>query len=102
MAACASVREVSAVSTAHSLAALPGGTATPVRVLIVCLLAAASLPLGTVDRASAAAVDHLVVSEVVTGGANASDELIELYNPSSAPLPLEGLELVYVTASGAT
>jgi hypothetical protein len=45
---------------------------------------------------------HLVVSEVMTGGASASDEFIELYNPSSAELPLEGLEVVYVTASGAT
>ena len=46
--------------------------------------------------------DHLVVSEVVTGGASASDELIEIHNPTLAALPLEGLELVYVTASGAT
>ena len=90
------------MSIVHPLAALPRCVATPVRVLIVCLLSAALLPLGSVDRASAAAVDHIVVSEVVTGGTSASDELIELYNPSSAPLPLEGLELVYVTASGAT
>ena len=45
---------------------------------------------------------HLVVSEVVTGGASASDELIELYNPSSSALALDGLELIYVSASGAT
>ena len=38
----------------------------------------------------------------MTGGASASDELIEIYNPTAAALPLEGLELVYVTASGAT
>jgi hypothetical protein len=48
------------------------------------------------------APDHLVVSEVMTGGASASDEFIELYNPTSSMLPLEGLEVVYVTASGAT
>ena len=46
--------------------------------------------------------DHLVISEVVTGAGSASDELIELYNPTAGALPLEGLELVYVTASGAT
>lgn len=46
--------------------------------------------------------DHLVISEIVTGGASASDELIELYNPTTVALPLEGLELIYVTASGAT
>lgn len=45
---------------------------------------------------------HLVVSEVATGGASASDEFIELYNPGALAMPLEGLELVYVTASGAT
>ena len=46
--------------------------------------------------------EHLVISEVVTGGTSASDELIELYNPSPGPLPLEGLELVYASASGLT
>jgi len=45
---------------------------------------------------------HLLVSEVVTGGASASDELIELHNPTASPLPLDGLEVIYVTASGAT
>jgi hypothetical protein len=52
--------------------------------------------------ATADGVDHLVVSEVMTGAASASDEFIELYNPTPAALPLEGLEIVYVTASGAT
>jgi cell division septation protein DedD len=45
---------------------------------------------------------HLVISELVTGGTSASDELIELYNPDPAALPVQGLELVYVTATGAT
>src|SRR5439155_25702076 len=45
---------------------------------------------------------HLVVSELITGGASASDEFLELYNPTLAALPLEGLEVVYVTATGAT
>ena len=66
------------MSIAHPPAAMPRAAATPVRVIVVCLLSAALLPLGTVGRASAAAVDHLVVSEVVTGGASASDELIEV------------------------
>ena len=38
----------------------------------------------------------------MTGGASASDEFIELYNPSAVALPLEGLEVIYVTASGGT
>ena len=62
---------------------------------------------GPVNLAGAGALSveplgHLVVSEVVTGGANASDELIELYNPSSSALPLEGLEVIYVSATGGT
>ncbi len=51
---------------------------------------------------SEAASAHLVVSEVLTGATSASDEFIELFNPASGSLPLEGLELVYVTASGGT
>ena len=46
--------------------------------------------------------DHLVISEVVTGGGSASDELIEIHNPTSASLPLAGLELIYASATGAT
>lgn len=62
-------------------------------------------PVGVAVQADALAaepVDHLVVSEVMTGGASASDELIELYNPSTSALPLEGLEVIYVTATGGT
>lgn len=78
-----------------------------VAVLAVAIDHALALPLprdATGAPVSLAAVTpgHLVVSEVMTGGASASDEFIELYNPTAAPLPLEGLEVVYVTASGAT
>lgn len=68
---------------------------------LLVFLIVATLPLATVS-AVAATPDHLLISEVVTGGASASDELIELYNPTTGPLPLEGLELVYVSASGLT
>lgn len=44
----------------------------------------------------------LLVSEVVTGGASASDEFVELYNAASVALNLDGLELAYVTATGST
>ena len=71
-----------------------------VLILAVAVVAAIGLPLQTV-RADGLP-DHLVVSEVVTGGASASDEFIEIYNPTAGALPLEGLELIYVTASGAT
>lgn len=69
-------------------------------VAAVTTVVASAFPI---DAASATDLpDHLVVSEVVTGGASASDELIELYNPTAAALPLEGLELIYVSSTGAT
>jgi Lamin Tail Domain len=44
----------------------------------------------------------LLLAEVVTGGASASDEYVELTNASSSTLDLAGLELVYVTSTGST
>jgi hypothetical protein len=44
----------------------------------------------------------MLVSEVVTRAAAASDQYVELYNASAAGMDLAGLELVYVTASGLT
>jgi len=72
-----------------------------VLVLIAALAPAMLVPLGVV-RADHGGAGHLLISEVVTGGASASDEFVELYNPGPLELPLEGLELVYVSASGAT
>ena len=44
----------------------------------------------------------VVVGEVVTGGASASDEYVEIANVSSASVDLAGLELAYATSSGST
>lgn len=71
-------------------------------VIAVALALGTQLPLGVARGVLSGEVDHLVMSEVVTGGTSASDELIELHNPTGAALPLEGLELIYVSASGAT
>jgi hypothetical protein len=74
-------------------------------ILLAGLRTALAFHDSTVDGALLAVSEttaHLVVSEVMTGGASASDEFIEIYNPTSAPLPLEALEVVYVTASGST
>jgi Lamin Tail Domain len=74
--------------------------------LLVILVASPSLArFGLADAVvsdAAASPAHLVISELMTGGASASDEFVELYNPTVGELPVEGLELVYVTASGAT
>ena len=53
------------------------------RVALIAFSALALMPLGVVRPSLAVAPDHLVVSEVVTGGSSASDELIEIYNPSA-------------------
>jgi len=74
-------------------------------VLFVALDRVVALPLPDAEAGFAELLSgdgHLVVSEVATGGASASDEFIELYNPTAAALPVEGLEVVYVTATGAT
>ncbi len=85
---------------AHRLLALVAS----VILLFSALGRAAALPLPDPDTGMdpLAGTGHLLVSEVMTGGASASDEFIELYNPTIAALPLEGLEIVYVTATGAT
>src|SRR4051794_33146450 len=84
---------------------------------VVLLLLVASIATGAAHRpesrattdprvAIAAAVawptSTLVVSEVQTGGASASDEFAELANAGSAPVDLMGLEVVYVTSTGST
>ena len=78
-------------ATSHAVAAV---------LIALAVAAAVAVPPALVHGETVP--DHLVISEVVTGGASASDELIEVYNPTAASLPLEGLELIYVTASGAT
>jgi uncharacterized protein YdeI (BOF family) len=85
----------------------PAAAIVSLFVLLLAIGQAAAFPLPgdpghAAMPASGLPAGHLVVSEVMTGGASASDEFIELYNPTSGPLPLEGLEVVYVTASGAT
>lgn len=75
-------------------------------VLVTAIDHAVAIPLEedapSVFAATSGSPHHLLVSEVMTGGVSASDEFIELYNPTDAIMPLEGLEVVYVTASGAT
>ena len=78
--------------------------------LVLVLVALAALTIAVPPRAiqvvEAAAVgwptSTLLLSEVVTGGASASDEFIELVNAGAATVDLAGLEVVYVTSSGST
>lgn len=58
------------------------------------------------DRIDAAAAvawppsTGLLISEVQTGGASASDEFVELYNAGPTPADLGGLELAYASSAG--
>jgi DNA/RNA endonuclease YhcR with UshA esterase domain len=76
--------------------------------LSLALGAALLLPLvPAAGRPARAAPDwppstDILVGEVVTGGASGSDEYVELFNRSDLAVQLDGLELVYVTASGGT
>ena len=82
--------------------------ANAVLVLVVatCLsgVAAATPLLAVVAQAATVAwpPSSLVVSEVQTGGAGASDEFVEVANQGAAPIDLIGLEIVYATSSGST
>lgn len=46
------------------------------------------------------ATNHVVVSEVQTGGSLAGDEFIELYNPTSSSVDLSGWKLTRVNSAG--
>ena len=64
-------------------------------------------PAPTVNLRPAAAVAWppsagLLIAEVVTGGASASDEYVEITNAGAVPADLAGMELAYVTSSGST
>ncbi len=80
------------------------------RALIVILaLALAIAPVGLALRPAAALaadvawpVSSLVVSEIQTGGASASDEFVEIANQGAGTVDLGGLEVVYATSSGST
>ncbi len=73
--------------------------------VIAFVLISVGMPAGT-PRALAAPVgwppSTLVVSEVQTGGASASDEFVEIANQGSGPVDLVGLEMVYATSTGST
>jgi hypothetical protein len=62
-----------------------------------------SLPAG-IELAAAPSwpPSSVVLSEIVTGGSSASDEFVEIANQGPLAVDLQGLEVVYATASGTT
>ncbi len=84
----------------------PAVLAALLLVLLVAASAAAAIPRRP-EAVPLAAVawppsSGLLVAEVVTGGASASDEYVELVNAGDAPADLAGLEVAYATSTGTT
>ncbi len=85
-----------ALASLFLLASLAGGSPRP---------AATSAPIANLRPAAAVAWPPsagLLIAEVVTGGASASDEYVEITNAGPVPADLAGMELAYVTSSGST
>jgi|GEM_PF-1346042 hypothetical protein len=82
----------------------PRGVFVPlVLFLVAAAMAAAVLPPGLAAAVPTwAPSSGLVLAEVVTGGASASDEYVEISNAGPTAVDLGDCELIYVTASGAT
>src|SRR5262245_38492687 len=73
--------------------------------LFVVMFVATTLGGGAGLMRAAAVVwptSTLVISELQTGGASASDEFVEIANQGAGPVDLVGLEVVYATSSGST
>lgn len=76
--------------------------------LLVSMLVAGATMAATMPPSRPAALatwpssGGIVLAEVLTGGASASDEYVEIANSGPAEADLDGCELVYVTASGST
>src|SRR4051794_19403145 len=81
-------------------------SALPRAVVLALIVGASGGAPGSLPRAAAAAVvwptSTLVVSEVQTGGASASDEFVEIANQGAVAVDLLGMEVVYATSSGST
>lgn len=69
---------------------------------IVLIIFGAAIFFTTSERAESAAADHLVISQAQISGATAGDEFVELYNPTSSDIDLEGFRLKHETQNGAT
>lgn len=67
-------------------------------------LLTAGLAVISTSPASAALADHLVVNEAYGGGGNSgatwTNDFIELYNPTDAPISLAGLSVQYRSSGG--
>jgi phosphatidylserine/phosphatidylglycerophosphate/cardiolipin synthase-like enzyme len=76
-------------------------TTLPCRPLATCVVALALLFVAAPPAGAAA--NHVVISEFATRGpSSATDEFVELYNPTANAVPIAGWKLQYKSATGST
>ncbi len=72
----------------------------PLRLLIVAVAAASLAALLPSAKVSAGIANHIVISEIQVAGDVASDEFVELYNPTNQPIDLTGWRLYRKNSAG--
>ena len=70
------------------------------RTLITLLTVAQLVLVLPAQLAYASPATHVVVSELQTAGVSATDEFVELYNPTAAPVDISGWKLQYKSDTG--
>jgi predicted extracellular nuclease len=74
--------------------------------LAVLLMVSTFLPSGLINKAHAEIANHVVISQVYGAGGNTgaafNKDFIELYNPTDAPISLDGWSVQYASATGTT
>ncbi|HBG81746.1 TPA: hypothetical protein DDW69_02780 [candidate division CPR2 bacterium] len=71
-----------------------------INIMLKMLIFPFLLLFGAINMASAEPANHLVISEIRIGGESAYDEYVILYNPTLAPISIEGFRLTKKAASG--
>lgn len=73
--------------------------------MIALLLISTILPSSLIGKAAAEQANHIVISQIYGAGGNSGsvfkNDFIELYNPTSTPVSLEGWSVQYASKAGA-
>ncbi len=83
-------------SFAFSAAAMSMGSST-----VTATIGTVSMASTTVTVLTSSGANHVVISEIQVAGVSASDEFVELYNPTNAAVNVGGWLVQYKSATGA-